>query len=527
VSARVLVLASLVAAVAVGCGDRPSYWDDPSTATASSSYGLARRVVLLDDGAHRAVAVTPQANQGLSTSAYPVGHHVTSAGASPDGARLFVLAAGDTPRRSAADELPSLTLLDDGGGDVAVTRYPMAEPLASLAIDPMGQWAVAYAGEGTTTSFVQNPNAIVLFDLTQPPGDTNPRARTIRSFGGRPQRLTFTPTLLLPGGPRRLLLIETEQDVTLLDLDHLDRPEITVRLTSGSSAVQVAPAGLVVDDGDPKDATDARIALRTKNDTNVITMQLGPSTDGAPNDFTPTINETDVGGVATDIAFVRTDGGLRVAALVPSTSSAVLVEPTSSVTTTVALPSPYDHLSIVTNVVASAGTDVAMLWSSARSGVAFWTLGVTVGQPYRSVEVVGVEQSIAAVDDVPTPNARLKVLELQQGSGFYVLDLLTRTASPLGTMSAASLAIAPDGLRMWAFARGSTDLAAIDLATLQPVPLVTDAPIAGTYDVARADGGRSLIAIHAVGSIGATVFDALQPDTATSRRYSALLLGGP
>jgi hypothetical protein len=150
-----------------------------------------------------------------------------------------------------------------------------------------------------------------------------------------------------------------------------------------------------------------------------------------------------------------------------------------------------------------------------------------VGQPYRSVEVVGVEQSIAAVDDVPMPNARLKVLELASQSGFYVLDLLTRTASPLGTMGAASLAIAPDGRRMWAFARGSTDLAAIDLATLQPVPLVTDAPIAATYDVARADGGRSLVAIHAEGGVGATVFDALQPDTATSRRHSALLLGGP
>ena len=39
-----------------------------------------------------------------------------------------------------------------------------------------------------------------------------------------------------------------------------------------------------------------------------------PSPPGTPperNDFTPRINLTDVGGIASDIAFVRTDGGLR------------------------------------------------------------------------------------------------------------------------------------------------------------------------------------------------------------------------
>ena len=77
----------------------------------------------------------------------------------------------------------------------------MTEPLANLAIDPVGHWVVAYAGSGgSTTSFVQNPNEIVLFDLTQPPGPTNPTSRTIRSFGGSPQRLTFTPRFSSPAG---------------------------------------------------------------------------------------------------------------------------------------------------------------------------------------------------------------------------------------------------------------------------------------------------------------------------------------
>jgi hypothetical protein len=479
----------------------------------------------------------PQLDQRVTTAAFPVGHHVASAATSPDGARLFVLSTGDTPRRSTSDEYPSLTMLDASTFAPEATRFAMSEPLGSLAIDPAGRWVVAYAGENSPeTSFVENPNEIVLFDLDAPPSATNPTSRTIRSFGGRPVRLTFTPTLQLPEGPRRLLLIETDQDVTLLDLDHaLDappRPEVTVRLTSGADARQLTPAGLVVDDGDPTHTDDARVALRTSDDTNIVTLQLGPSKAGSPNDFEPVVNLTDVGGVPSDLAFVRTDGGLRVAALVPSKSQAVLVEPDTSLTTQVALSAPYAHLSLVTNVVSSqtdtGGTDVALLWSdSSSAGVAFWTLGKTVGQPYRSIEVVGVTTAISEVHDVPTPNDRLKVLQTASSGDFYVLDLLTRTAAPLSTMSTPALQIAPDGQRMWAFAQGSTELASIDLATLHPVPLTTGEPISAAFDVSRSDGGRSLVAIHLEGTIGATVFDALAPDTATSRTSSALLLGGP
>jgi hypothetical protein len=75
---------------------------------------------------------------------------------------------------------------------------------------------------------------------------------------------------------------------------------------------------------------------------------------------------------------------------------------------------------------------------------------------------------------------------------------------------------------------GGTDLSAIAFNTLNPVPLTTDLAIAGVYDIARADPhGRALVAIHDQGAIGATVFDANDPVTATSRRVAPLLLEGP
>jgi len=542
------VLAGLVVACAVSaCGGRAPYWDTIVTAGASS-VGMANGVALVDDADHRVVLLTALANQQLSARALPVGHNVISQATttSPDGSFLFVLSSGDTPRRTEKDQFPSLTKFDASDFGWKSTTYTTTVALPNLAIDPLGDplsdWAVAYTGPGAPASFVQNANEIVIFDLTKPYSMSNPIAHTIRSQGGTPQRLTFTPRLNLAKvpGQGRLLIVETDIDVTLVDLAN-PSSDVTVSLTSGTSAQQVTPAGLVVDSG--FDSTNPaavpgppRIALRAQNNRNIFTFTLAPSDT---NDFTPIINVIDVGGTPTDIAFVRADQDvLRVAALVPSLSSAVLVDADTSITTQVALPAPYSRLSLVTNVVGSAtGTDVAMLWSGSAAGVALWALGNTVGQPYHSIEVLPITQQVQTVDEV-TNQAQLKVLEttdVSTSSGFLVLDLLKRTASPLQTASKATLAIAPDGLRMWAFAQGGTDLAKLDFSgpeALNPVPLTTDKTIDAVYDVARpssagGDGGRSLIAIHNQGTVGATVFNALNPDTATARIVPALLLEGP
>ncbi|MDP9151307.1 MAG: hypothetical protein M3O36_15395 [Myxococcota bacterium] len=529
-----IFLACLVALLATGaCGSRPSYWET-TVPRGVTSFGLGNGVALVDNADHRVVMLTALADQQLSKRAFPIGRDVVSVAASPDGLRLFVLSAGDSPRRTKADEYPSLTVIDTSTLEPASTRYSMTIPLPNLAIDPLGQWAVAYTGPSAPASFVENANEIVVFDLATP--GSVPLSRTIRSHGGTPQRLTFTPLLQLPKAQKRLLIIETDIDVTLLELGDASS-DVTIPLTSGTNARQVTPAGVVVDGFDPTSAADARIALRAKDDRNVFTFTLGPSDT---NDFQPIVNVIDVGGVPSDLAFVRADNNaLRVVALVPSSSTAVLVDPDTSITTRVALPAPYSHLSLVTNVLGSGtGTDVAMLWASgdgAVAGVALWTLGNTVGQPYHSVEVLPVSQPIQAVDDV-RKQQRLKVLETADTSsvtGFFVLDLLDRTASPLQTAGKASLAIAPDGLRLWAFSPGGTNLAKLEFSNLNPVPLTTDTAIDAVYDVARpataagGDGGRSLIALHKQGTIGATVFDALNPDTATSRRVPALLLEGP
>lgn len=528
-----------VLATTAGCGDRADVYDAPLGRV--QAFGLDDSVVLLDDAANRAVVLRTRVDQQLDRSVVALGKNVVSAEVSSDGRRLFVLSAGDPIRRKASDESASLTVIDAAG----VRRYVLGAPHSGLAIDREGRWVALYAApQGSQTSFVENPNEIVLIDLTVADTEQAITSRTLRSFGGRPQRLSFTQRLSLPAGARRLLVVETEQDVSLLDLDNLrrtpQRPEITVRLSSGDSAVSSRPAGIVADDGDGTRSDDARIGVRLEGSSSVLTLTLVPSPEGTttedpgqvPNDFAPIVNLTDVGGPPSDIAFVRTEAGLRLAAVVPGARAAVLVDPETSLVTRVDLPEPYARLALVTGAVGgSTTTDTTLLYGAGEGGggtrgVAFWSLGRATGQPYRSVEVVSLQSGIAGVIDVPPPRPQLKVLHAAGSGGFYVLDLARRTASPLTTQGTASLVVSRDGERLWAFVRGSTQLARVSLGDLHPLPLPIDRPIEAVFDVANVDGGRSLIALDTRGAASVTVLDAGAPDTAASRSYYGLLLEG-
>lgn len=524
-SIRAKTVIAAVAAVTAACGDRADEWSAPIGDP--TPIALESNVSLVDPGGRRVVVLEPRDGQELERTSVQVGKGIIAARASADQKRLVVLSTGDVPRRKNDDERASLTILEG----TSARRLPLESPHTGMAIDPLGRYVAVYAAPGSTAlgAFVENPNEIILVDL-QADDAKAIVPRTLRSFGGRPQRVSFSPELQLPGGKRRLLVVETDQDVVLLDLDRIhdapERPEITVRLTSGASTKALAPAAVVFDDGDPAKNDDARLGVRLANDSNVVTLTLGPAPSGSPNDFLPTLNLTDVGGVATDLAFVRTDAGLRLAALVPGKASAVLVEPSTSVTSTVDIPGGFSRISLVTGAVGGAGSDVALLYGSGSAAVAFWSLGRAVGQSFRSVEVVslGSGGGVTEVLDVPAPQTNLKILQTS-GSAFYVLDLQKRTAPPLTTQGQAQVRVSPDGKRLWVFGKNTSSLAQVDLASLHPVQLPLERTIDSVFDVTR-PGGRSLVVVDRRGGVGATVLDATAPDTATSRSYYGLLLEG-
>ncbi|MES1207973.1 MAG: hypothetical protein ABUS79_18720 [Pseudomonadota bacterium] len=535
-----------VLAAAAGCGGRAPFWS-ALVQNGPLTFNLGTGVAIVDAPANRVAVVSAGPDQTLATTYVPVGANVLNAARSADGTELFVASAGHRARLGddQPTEAPSITVVSAAGPPQRYDLTNLTDPLAGMAVDPAGHWLVLYPGADTTQPAVQNPNELLVIDLTQPAGALAAAPRTLMSFGGHPQRFTFTPPLQLPVGAQSLLIVESDQDLSLLRLDS-DLPEITVPLTNGSGTNLLSPAGIAVSPGDT--SRGACVGVRLANDHDVVTLQFVPNVDGngnpIGNGFLPTVNLNDVGGVASDIAFVTTDSGLRLAALVPSLRKATLIDPVTSLRTDVALPAPYQNLSVVTNAIGAAGscddaaaaprvaTDVALLWNGSsvqgQEGVAFWELGQTGGQSYRSIATVGVTDVVAGVLDVPKPNDRLKVLQTRNANAFYVLNLANRTAAPLQTStSSIALSISPRGDQVWTYVPYGLTVSATDLThQLLPRSLLIERPVSGVYEIARAADNPAVVVLHDQGGIGATVYDAKTLDDSTRRLYGGLLLGG-
>jgi len=523
-----LVLFALAMFGAPACTARDAEWSATITNSPLVTAGLRGSAAIVDPDANRVLMLPVEGDLTLAPMSIPMGPGFAAARVTSDATRLVTLSLGDVPRRKSTDEGPSLLVMDGSINPKALETYPLSDPMSGLEVDPQSEFAVVYPSASDTETFVQNPNELVLIDLSKPASATNPVPISLRSFGGRPRAFTFTPDLELPGGKRRLLVASTDRDVALVDLSSPEKPEMTVKLTSGADILQ--PSGTAVSDGEPGIDDDARIAIRTANDPNVIVLDLlaTPAGKESPHSFLPVPNINYVGGVPTDMAFVKTDGGPRLAALVPSKKSLTLLEPVTGTTSSVDLGAAFERITIVTDIVGAGtnGGDIALVWSTSTPNVAFVSLGVTIGKPYKSVERVELEEPVSSVIDVPAPNQHLKILAMPSGKNFVVLDLMSRTASPIpASKTGTRVVVSGDGLRAWMVASGEYPVAQLDLSTLHPKNLFLNNAVQDAYEVERRDGGRAVIAIHPAGTVGATVLDAVHPTLENSIEYVGLLLG--
>ena len=521
---RSLTTALLLAALVPGCGDRDAVWN--SVPAPVLAHGLKGSAAFVDVVAERVLLTPVEQDLTLTPLSVPMRRGYASSQATPDGSALLVLARGDVPRQKSDDQRPGLTMIDGGTSPHLLRTYDISDPLSGLAIDPQGQFAVIYPS-AADSSFVANPNELAIVDLAKAPGLANPTSLTLRSFGGRPEALIFTPLLDLPGAARRLLVVLTDRDVGLIDLSEPEKGDVTVRLSSTGD--RVTPVQVAVSDGDPARNDDARLAIRLAGDPSVILVDLLASTSSdSVHDFKPTPNVVLASGPPSDVAFVNTDGGLRLAALVPSKQSLSLIDPSTGVSKDVALDAPYEHLSLVTGIVggSASGADVALLWSASSPFISFVALGSTAGKPYKSVERLQLEQPVARVIDVPAPNDRLKILAAADGRAFFVLDLIARTASPIvASAYDVNVTVSADGQRSWLLAPGGFDLAALSLSNLHPQNFTLGSPLQEAFEVSRRGGGRALIAVHTDGALGLTVLDGEHPSLETAVQYHGLLLG--
>ena len=532
-SASAAAIVVLSVSLLSACGKRPDSWDEPVVVSHVSE--MASTVVLVDSAIPRLAMITVGRSGKLETAFRETGKNVSATAVSPDKNTLFVLARGSIPRSSSSDELPGLWVYDGIGKRNLKNRYTLDASLGGITVDPEGRYVIAHSN-GDSDAFVQNPNELAIIDISQPPSESNPTLRTLRSYGGAPERLTFTQSLDLPSGKKRLLVVETGQEITLLDLDHPDRSEITITLSSGAGASSLSPTGIAVDNGDPSKTDDTRIAVRT-NQASLFLLSLRAVPEGkhSSNDYEVGVNMAVLSGVATSIAFVQTNAGLRLASLIPSKKQASLLDLDTMNETTVDLPAAYGSMVLVPGVATAGGGtgDVALLWGgrSSAKGVALWSLADSVDLPYLSIESLnGVADSIWGVEDVPNTDGLKKILVPSysaNSASLFMLDLQKRTAAPLFAASSNTRSIVSnDGKRVWLYQEYGFGVACVGLDNLHPVNLYLDRFVSSVFDIESENGGRAGIAMHPIGSWGATVFDAMEPSDASSSKYYGLLFGG-
>ena len=531
------ISATLCAALlGVACGDRPAAWDTSYQPGSDASgkrlvAGLTGSVAVLDPGLNELMMLTSPEPLSVVSTRLPVGRDVVKFETSPARDRLFVLSRGVQPRFRDTDEPPQLRVFDGGIQPRQLERYELPDAYEQLEVDPLGEWLIVHGSEG----LVSNPNELILVRLGE--GQATLPSKTLDSYGGKPLKFTFTSELSVPGAsPRRLLVVQRERDLAIIDLADLDAPEITVGLPEKANG-GYAPAAVAFHDA-IEDEVGPMLAVQLEGGSDVYLLTLGPAT-GSEHAFSLDANLVDVGGVPSTIDFVQTQkgGGLRLAALVPSKKAAMLIEPASGKVLEVQLPAPFDKIRRITDDVSEAsGQDIALLYGQTNT-IAFWQLGTTTGTPYRSIDAYDIGINVGSVLDIPGSTYADRKILAGSSTGvsqqFYVLDLTQRKSFPLDVLRSLTLNLSPDGERLWAFEPGATGFARLTFDPLQPSSLYTERSIDYVHDFAtqRGDSSRSALALHVLSSaggytLGATLFDGLEPSTAKTKFVSSLELGG-
>jgi hypothetical protein len=272
-------------------------------------------------------------------------------------------------------------------------------------------------------------------------------------------------------------------------------------------------------------------AGRVTGSSSVFLLQLGAPSSAGPA-FSIVTNLVDVGGQPSTVDFVHTSQGLRLLALVGT--NAVLVDPQTAITATVTMPAAFDGIRLITDALdptaSASDTDVALLYSSTSTQIAYFTLGGAPGALYRSIEASDIGVPVQNVIDVPGDAFHDRKILATPGQDFYVLNLTTRQSAPMTTTTGLTLEVAPTGDRVWAYQPGTPGFATVDFSTLHPVSLIAERNVNSVFDITAASGARNAVALHFGdgyhGGIGATVVDVQAPSTATARFFSGFELGG-
>lgn len=298
---------------------------------------LDDRVAFVDRVSATAFVLDP-GDPSLVPQRVPVGTAPVSAAKHTGSNRLLVVSGGSRGSAAKAAVAPQLTVLDPTGAPPA--SLDLDSRFDGLAQSQEGRYAILYHtsssqdGNGGT---LFNPNDLVVVDFgATPTGAPTSTPRSIRSLGGVPSSIRFSPEYPFPTlGARRMAVVLSQSYVTLLDLYDLTRSEISIPLCAVTSA-----CSYVVDDV-VFDPSNLAIYVRVDGASDVFAIALSETGSGG---YQASLSMLAVGATASDMALYRTGKDARLAVLAPDAKRLVIIEPSTGSSTTVSMAIPANKI---------------------------------------------------------------------------------------------------------------------------------------------------------------------------------------
>ncbi|MDH5674663.1 MAG: hypothetical protein OEZ06_21225 [Myxococcales bacterium] len=512
-----LVLTTLACSLPLtgGCGERGEWVDERPELLGGpvAPVALGETLVLVEASKHSALLMQPDSDNDPKVVELPHGPiQMLLRNGAPE---ALVLSQGLRANAEEKAEPAALTALDADGK----TRiYELGNPFNRLSQSDDGRYAFLYKSN-LSERLLDNPNEVAVIDLdASPDGGGAISLRTLRSFGDSPERIVFSPTMTIVGEERRLSLVLSQTNVTLLDLDHLDRRETTVQL-SGSGGPLVQPSQVVFSETEPV------LYVRGEGSDDVFVFNLAErpggsaavDEEGEHNDFRPFINQLGVGSDPSDMALYESADGPRLLVVAAGSQQIAIVEADTSQVTQIPLPARARNLLLFegTSPRDDRVAQRALLYESGNPTVTFLDLEDAEQEKSRNLDTLRLDAPFDRL--IPMLDEGM-VLVVHDGSGISLIDLADRTVSPIRSSQQLNDAFVDRARRkLWVGPQGQPRIGSLAFDTGETDELLLDAPVRSL--VPMLDAGR-LAVVHENAAGHITWIDADNPvrESATSVR---------
>ncbi len=517
---RRLSLFTLIVCGAVACRERDRRIDEPLDVLGPVS--IAGGLMYTERSRSLAFFVDLSDDRGLVRTA-ALGHDPVVLAARPGQPEAVVLSRGERGRTGVRPEAATVTAVPAAPG-VAARTYTVGSPFNAMALTDDGRFALVYFRPETAMGrLLFNPNEIAVVDLQAPAGPGNPVLRTVRSFGGIPNSVVFSPPISIRGERRTIAVVLSDAYVTLIDLNHLDRSEVSVRLTLPEDPRAIGPQQVLFDVDDPT------LYIRASASNDVYVVRLNETMPDGPtgNDFRPTINQLGAGREPADMALFGAGAARRLLVVSRASQEVRVVDARSNAIAVVPLDARADRV-LMFEGPAPHDTVVArraLLYSAdaSASAVTFLDLGDVEQRRGQNVETIQLGRAIRVALPLPDRNAVMfEHVETSSAGRLSLLDLHRRTASPIfAEVSLQGAQFDGDRQLLWVAPQTGTRLGYIDLRSYHPGEVRLDANVSSVVPIVGDPMGRNRVAaLHNSAGGHLTVIDGADPlrDTAFALR---------